>query len=129
MYLLLLFLASLCNRPLGMRNGRIRNNKITASSSINRYFAPWLGRMGRVKSGRYHGAWCAKHRNKNQWLKVDFVRLMKITKIATQGRQDANHWVTSYYLSFSADNVHWAMYRFRSSNKVKGKICFITSSR
>lgn len=102
-----------------MRNGRIRNNKITASSSYNVYHAAWLGRLGRVKSGRYIGAWCAKYRNYNQWFKVDFGRLIKITKIATQGRHDANHWIKSYYVSFSADNVHWAMYRFKSANKVK----------
>ena len=101
-----------------MQNGRIRNNQITASSEVNRYHAAWVGRLGRVKTGRYIGAWCPKHRNHNQWFKVDFRRLMKITKIATQGRQDAGHWVTSYYLSSSVDNVHWAIYRFRSVNKV-----------
>ena len=110
---------SLCNRALGLRNGRIRNNKVTASSEVNRYHAAWLGRLGRVKAGRYIGAWCPKHRNHNQWFKVDFGRLMKITKIATQGRQDAGHWVTSYYVSSSVDNVHWAIYRFRSANKVQ----------
>lgn len=113
------FLASLCNRPLGMRNGRIRNHKITASSSYNRFHAAWLGRLGRVKTGRYIGAWCAKDKNYHQWFKVDFGRPMKITKIASQGRQDVGHWVTSYYVSFSADNIHWAMYRFRSVNKVR----------
>ena len=113
------FLASLCNRPLGMRNGRIRNHKITASSSYNRFHAAWLGRLGRVKTGRYIGAWCAKYKNYNQWFKVDFGRPIKTTKIATQGRQDVGHWITSYYVSFSADNIHWAMYRFRSVNKVR----------
>ena len=109
---------SLCNRALGLQNGRIRNNQITASSEVNRFHAAWLGRLGRAKAGRYIGAWCPKHRNHNQWFKVDFRRLMKITKIATQGRHDAGHWVTSYYLSSSVDNVHWAIYRFRSANKV-----------
>ena len=109
---------SLCNHALGMQNGRIRNNQITASSEVNRYHAAWLGRLGRVKAGRYIGAWCPKHKNHIQWFKVDFRRLMKRTKIATQGRQDASLWVTSYYLSSSVDNVHWAIYRFRSVNKV-----------
>lgn len=120
--LYLLLSASLCNRALGMQNGRIRNNQITSSSEVNRFHTAWLGRLGRVKTGRYIGAWCPKHRNHLQWLKVDFGRLMKITKIATQGRQDAGHWVTSYYVSSSIDNVHWAMYRFRSSNKVRSHL-------
>lgn len=121
-FIYLLLSASLCNRALGMRNGRIRNNQITSSSEVNRFHTAWLGRLGRVKTGRYIGAWCPKHRNHLQWLKVDFGRLMKITKIATQGRQDAGHWVTSYYVLSSIDNVHWAMYRFRSSNKVRSHL-------
>ena len=119
---------SLCNRALGLQNGRIRNSQITASSEVNRYHAAWLGRLKRVKAGRYIGAWCPKHRNHNQWFKVDFRRLMKITKIATQGRHDAGHWVTSYYLSSSVDNVHWAIYRFRSANQVFSRTSTIVCS-
>lgn len=44
---------------------------------------------------------------------------MKITKVATQGRQDTNQWVTSFYLSSSQDNVHWEAFKFRSVFKVK----------
>ena len=115
----LLCLASKCNKPLGMRNGRIRNGQITASSSYNSNQAAWYGRLGRVKSGRAIGGWCAKYKNTNQWLKVDFGRLMRVRKIATQGRQDAGYWVTSFYCSFSADNLHWAVYREKNSDKVR----------
>ena len=48
---------------------------------------------------------------------------MKITKVCTQGRQDAGQWVTSFYLSSSVDNVHWSIYRFRSGNKVRNIPC------
>ena len=34
-----------------------------------------------------------------------------MTKVATQGRYDADQWVTSYSLSHSVDGVHWAWYR------------------
>ena len=33
---------------------------------------------------------------------------MKVTGIATQGRQDADQWVTAYYLYVSADGVNFA---------------------
>lgn len=112
------FLGALCSTPLGLRNGRLRNNKITASSEYNVYHSARLGRLGHHKRGRYVGAWCAKHNNKNQWLKVDFGRPMKITKIATQGRQDAAQWVTYYRVSSSLDGIHWQVYRFKNSDKV-----------
>ena len=111
--------AAPCNKPLGLQNRRLPDVKITASSEANQFHAARLGRLGQVKRGKYVGAWCARHNNRNQWLKVDFGRLMRITKVSTQGRQDTNQWVTSFYLSSSVDNVHWAMYKFRSGNKVK----------
>lgn len=110
--------AALCNSALGMRSGAIRNAQITASSIWNKYHAARLARMGTVKRGRYVGAWCARHNNHHQWLKVDFKQPMKITKIETQGRQDTNQWVTRYQLSYSQDGAHWTLYRHRSNDKV-----------
>ena len=113
--------AALCNSALGMKSGAIRNAQITASSIWNQYHAARLARLGTVKRGRYVGAWCARHNNHHQWLKVDFKKPMKITKIETQGRQDTNQWVTRYQLSYSQDGAHWTLYRHRSNDKVKIK--------
>ena len=121
------FLVSLCNRAMGMRSGLIKNNRVTASSEFNARHAAWLGRLGRAKRGAYVGAWCAKHNNHNQWFKVDFGRATKITKIATQGRQDTNQWVTRYTVSSSLDGVHWAMYRYKNSDKVSVVIIVVIS--
>ena len=112
---------STCNKPLGLQNGRLRNSKITASSEANNKHAAWLGRLGRTKRGGYAGAWCARHNNHNQWIKFDFSRPMKITKVATQGRQDYSQWVTRYLISSSLDGIHWAIYRFKSQDKVRWK--------
>ncbi|XP_020631503.1 uncharacterized protein LOC110068467 [Orbicella faveolata] len=110
--------AAPCNKPLGLQNRRLPDSRITASSEWNHFHAARLGRLGQVKHGRFVGAWCARHNNHLQWFKCDFGRAMKITKVATQGRQDTNQWVTSFYLSSSQDNVHWEMYKFRSAYKV-----------
>ena len=125
---IIFLLGALCSTPLGLQNGRIRNSRITASSEYNVYHAARLGRLHLHKRGRYVGAWCAKHKNRNQWFKVNFGRLMKITKIATQGRQDAAQWVTYYRVSSSVDGIHWQMYRFKNNDMV-GKcdmfeVCF-----
>ena len=115
-----IFPAALCNRALGMQNGRVRNNKITASSSYNRGLATWRSRLNKPY------AWCAKHNNHNQWLKVDFGRSTKVTGIALQGRSNTHQWVTRYYVHSSLDGVHWATYRHRSNNKVgqaSRKVC------
>lgn len=43
---------------------------------------------------------------------------MRITQVATQGRQDYDQWVTRYTISSSVDSTHWAMYRDKSQDKV-----------
>ena len=108
----------MCNNALGMKSGAIKNAQITASSVWNKYHVARLARLGTVKRGRYVGAWCARHNNHHQWLKVDFRRPMKIKKILTQGRQDTNQWVTRYQVTYSQDGTHWTMYRFKSNDKV-----------
>lgn len=95
-----------------MESGKIPNARLTSSSAYNaRYTAP---------NGRLHKAFCwiARHNNHNQWFKVDFGRLTTIRKIGTQGRRDANQWVTRYKLTYSVDTLHWATYRERSQDKV-----------
>lgn len=111
-------LVSACNKPLGLQNGRLRNSKITASSEWNHKHAAWLGRLGRPARSGYAGAWCAKHNNHYQWIKFDFSRPMRITQVATQGRQDYDQWVTRYTISSSVDATHWALYRDKSQDKV-----------
>ena len=39
--------------------------------------------------------------------------------MAVQGRSNAHQWVTRYLLYFSQDNVHWAVYRYKSNDKVR----------
>lgn len=101
-----------------MRSGAIKKTQITVTSSFNKYHGADRGRLGLVKKGQYIGAWCARHNNHNQWFKVNFGRILKITKIDTQGRQDYRQWVTKYQVSSSLDGVHWSLYRYKSNDMV-----------
>lgn len=100
--------ARFCTSPVGMQNGRIKNRAITASSYYNHFHAPWLARLHRRKHGRFVGSWAARHNNHHQFLQVDLGRTMKITGINTQGRYDANQWVTAYYVLYSSDGMYFA---------------------
>ena len=104
-----------CSSPLVRK---LPNSKITASSEYNKYHAPRLVRLGQVRHRGYVGAWSSRHNNHNQWIKFDFSRPMKITKVDTQGRQDSNQWVTRYLLSSSLDGIHWQIHRINSQDKV-----------
>ena len=113
-------------RSLGFQNGRIKNSAFKASSNYNQFHIAWLGRLHRPKRGRYVGAWCARHNNRNQWLQVDLGRTMKISGIATQGRQEADQWVTAYWVLYGFDGVHFVRYKtWWSAIKVNYRLmCF-----
>ena len=107
----LLVSAGLCNSALGFQNNRLPNSQIKASSSYPGLY-PYRARL------RQNSAWCARYNNHNQYLRIDLRRVTMVTGIATQGRHNVNYWVTQYWLLYSQDNVHWALYRQMSNDKV-----------
>lgn len=56
------------------------------------------------------GGWCATSQDRYQWLQVRFNDIMRISAVITQGRQDADEWVTSYKLQYSVDGSSWNYY-------------------
>lgn len=68
------------------------------------------------------GAWSAKHNNRYQYLQVDFGRAAKIIRIATQGRQDADQWVTQYYVMHSLDLLRFSEYKERNNRRVSEEL-------
>lgn len=101
-----------------MQSGKIRSLQVTASSSYDKFHSAYLARLNRKRMGRYKGAWSAGANNHYQFLQVDFLRATKIVRISTQGRIDADQWVTNYYLSFSQDRLHFAVYKQYNRKKV-----------
>ena len=108
----------LCNQPMGLQNGRLRNHLMKASSQWDRYHAAFLGRLHRPRVGKYMGAWCARSNNRYQYLQIDFTRPAKIIKMAIQGRHDANQWVTQYYITQSVNAINFVEYKERNNRKV-----------
>ena len=115
-----MFLGNLCNLPLGLKNGKLANRYLTASSSWNRFHAPYLARLRKVRVGNFVGGWSAGINNREQWLQIDLRRPSKIVRCATQGRADVDQWVTSYWISSSVDSLHFAFY---TGGKSSYKVC------
>lgn len=93
-----------------MQNGIIPNSRITASSSWDNYHSPALGRLWLKRNDPHMGAWSSKTNDAHQWIKVDLGRMIRITSIATQGRQDFDQWVVSYILYYSLDGNTFTPY-------------------
>ena len=94
-----------------MEKGRIPDRSITASSFYNAAHRPANGRLNFKAGNGRTGAWSALHNDQGQFLQVDFGHTKEIRRVAMQGRQDADQWVTSYTLSFSQDGGHFYSYK------------------
>ena len=100
-----------------MENGQIRDSQITASSRSN---TEAMGRLNFKAGGGKEGAWVpSSKRAYYQWLQVDLDRYTVVTGIATQGRNDANQWVTSYILQYSEDGVTFVNYKEQGESSAK----------
>ena len=103
-----------CSLPLGLENGHVPDAAFSASSSAHAKYAPARARLNLQGNSKAHGAWCAKTNDGKQWLQIDFGELVRVTKVATQGQQNSNNWVTKFTLYYSVDGIHWAEYKENS---------------
>ena len=91
-----------CASAFGVEfRNKINDSAITSSTE---YSESWGSAQARIrnKNGDGHSnCWLAKSNNEYQWIQVDLGDIVKITKLATQGREDASQWVKSYTLSYS----------------------------
>ncbi|XP_021171746.2 probable carboxypeptidase X1 isoform X2 [Fundulus heteroclitus] len=99
--------------PLGLESLRVKDTQLRASSYKRRGLGPHRGRLN-IQSGIedgdiYDGAWCARYRDKNQWLEVDAQRLTRFIGVILQGRNSIWSWdmVHTYKVQFSNDTLLW----------------------
>ena len=118
-----------CAKPLGMENGQIRDDQITASSIYNSYYLPRNGRLNfKATTGR-KGAWASGPLDLNQWFQVDFQRSTNITGISTQGRQDLNEHVKTYTISSSDDGKNFHSFKAGAVLKVRYTMNYLSDQK
>ncbi|XP_015772540.1 PREDICTED: EGF-like repeat and discoidin I-like domain-containing protein 3 isoform X4 [Acropora digitifera] len=125
------FFCKECQDALGMENGGLLDEQITASSELDGNSAAYQGRFNvnesvhgsTVKSG----AWVAGTSDQSQWLQVDlFDEESLISRVATQGRnQDVSRdiansqWVERYKLQYSNDGRDFEYYHEQGKSTAK----------
>ncbi|KAL8190296.1 UNVERIFIED_CONTAM: Retinoschisin [Gekko kuhli] len=62
-------------------------------------------------------AWLSKFQDSNQWLQIDLKEIKVISGILTQGRCDADEWMTKYSVQYRTDeNLNWVYYKDQTGN-------------
>jgi len=98
-----------CEEGLGLESHGIPDSSVTASSTFGLQ-KPGNGRLYLKAKPGTAGGWVAGNRSNGSWFQVKFGGWPKVTKISTQGREDAPQWVTKYRVSYSSDGIFFKDY-------------------
>ncbi|XP_029198702.2 uncharacterized protein LOC114963633 [Acropora millepora] len=107
-----------CRLPLGLEDGRISDDMISASSEMNKNHTAKDGRISNTMDQR--SAWCAgpEFGLGTQYLQVDFNESVLVSAVATQGDATDNNWVIRYLVHYSWNGSDWIV-ATDSEGKVK----------
>ncbi|NXG58057.1 DDR2 protein, partial [Hemiprocne comata] len=112
---------AICRYPLGMHEGTIRDEDITASSQWYDSTGPQYARLQREEGD---GAWCPAgllEPKDVQFLQIDLHKLFFITLIGTQGRHaraTGKEYARAYRIDYSRSGERWVSWKDRQGRKV-----------
>ncbi|NWR55287.1 DDR2 protein, partial [Bucorvus abyssinicus] len=112
---------AICRYPLGMHEGTIRDEDITASSQWYDSTGPQYARLQREEGD---GAWCPAgllQPEDVQFLQIDLHKLFFITLIGTQGRHaraTGKEFARAYRIDYSRNGERWISWKDRQGEKV-----------
>ena len=73
--------------------------------------SPGRARLHFKADGSKAGGWSPLKDDGTPWLQVDLGSYTKVTRVATQGRDGYNQWVTKYRLQYSNNGVNFQVYK------------------
>ncbi|KAM8995764.1 discoidin domain-containing receptor 2-like isoform 1-T3 [Ara ararauna] len=112
---------AICRYPLGMHEGTIRDEDITASSQWYDSTGPQYARLQREEGD---GAWCPAgllQPEDVQFLQIDLHKLFFITLVGTQGRHahaTGKEFARAYRIDYSRNGERWVSWKDRQGMKV-----------
>ncbi|XP_043967827.1 discoidin domain-containing receptor 2-like isoform X4 [Gambusia affinis] len=110
-----------CRYALGMEDGRIPDQDLTASS---RWYETTGPQYARLNSEDGDGAWCPEGQlepSDSQYLQIDLRRLAFLTLVGTQGRYArglGKEFAAAYRLNYSRDGQLWKAWKNRLGKEV-----------
>ncbi|XP_020774594.1 retinoschisin [Boleophthalmus pectinirostris] len=107
------------HRPLGFESGFVISDQISCSSQDQYlgWYTSWLPNKARLNSQGFGCAWLSKFNDQFQWIQIDLKEVSVVSGILTQGRCDADEWITKYSLQYrTVDNLNWVYYKDQTGN-------------
>lgn len=102
-----------------MESKAISDGQISASSQLDDNHSARQARLHFKISGYKRGGWSALRNDLHQWLQVDLGSYTRVIRVATQGRNAFNEWVTKYNLQYSDDGVTFDLFKEGTNSSAK----------
>ncbi|KAG7215265.1 hypothetical protein INR49_022642 [Caranx melampygus] len=102
------------HKPLGFEAGSVNPDQITCSSQdqYTGWFSSWVPSKARLNAQGFGCAWLSKFQDNSQWLQIDLTEVKVVSGILTQGRCDADEWITKYSVQYRTDDkLNWIYYK------------------
>ncbi|KAL2089506.1 hypothetical protein ACEWY4_014194 [Coilia grayii] len=107
------------HQALGFESGAVASDQISCNKPEHYvgWFSSWTADKARLNSQGYGCAWLSKFQDTSQWLQVDLREVGVVSGILTQGRCDADEWITKYSVQYrSDDKLNWVYYKDATGN-------------
>ncbi|XP_031455221.1 retinoschisin isoform X1 [Phasianus colchicus] len=119
------------HKPLGFESGAVTPDQISCSNpeQYTGWYSSWTANKARLNGQGFGCAWLSKYQDNGQWLQIDLKEVKVISGILTQGRCDADEWMTKYSVQYRTDeNLNWVYYKDQTGNNRVGGPCALPCS-
>ncbi|PKU44932.1 retinoschisin [Limosa lapponica baueri] len=118
------------HKPLGFESGAVTPDQISCSNpeQYTGWYSSWTANKARLNGQGFGCAWLSKYQDNGQWLQIDLKEVKVISGILTQGRCDADEWMTKYSVQYRTDeNLNWVYYKDQTGNNRVGGLCTLAT--
>ncbi|XP_041791672.1 retinoschisin-like [Chelmon rostratus] len=107
------------HRALGFESGSVTSDQISCSNQdqYTGWYSSWIPTKARLNNQGFGCAWLSKFNDQHQWIQIDLKEVGVVSGILTQGRCDADEWITKYSIQYrTVDTLNWIYYKDQTGN-------------
>ncbi|XP_067369747.1 retinoschisin-like [Channa argus] len=107
------------HRALGFESGSVTSDQISCSNQdqYTGWYSSWIPNKARLNNQGFGCAWLSKFNDQYQWIQIDLMESGVVSGILTQGRCDADEWITKYSIQYrTVETLNWIYYKDQTGN-------------
>ncbi|XP_029356006.1 retinoschisin-like [Echeneis naucrates] len=107
------------HRALGFESGSVTSDQISCSNQdqYSGWYSSWIPNKARLNNQGFGCAWLSKFNDQYQWIQIDLKEEGVVSGILTQGRCDADEWITKYSVQYrTVETLNWIYYKDQTGN-------------